>query len=606
MAQNDTSTGTGTSIQGIVRYPIEPYLFIVLALLIVGCFQWGAFFHTKFNSRQRSVRDEEPIQSSPRGTSVFSLPLAIVNSYRVLAFRTTVGFGSYVFNLAELFATVAYVALLTVWTFIIHSDPDGEPLNWCSRAALLAASQFPFITVLGTKNNIISLVTRISADKLNFVHRLAARACLIFIGIHALGGGDNFSFYERASSESELFGIAAALVFVGLAVVSFRPVRQRAYELFFCLHFVAVIVIMLATIMHINSYSGASFTYYIWPSFIIWAADRLIRTGRLVYFNLACFGSRQRLGMLVATTELLSDSLVRVRFRRPNNFHWSPGQFAYLIMPSVSRLPFEAHPFSIASVDSALFAPDTKAAEDPYGKELVFLIGVKNGFTRRLKDVAARRESVKVYIDGPYGEGVNLDCYNTSLLIAGGTGITFALPALLSIIESVRNGSSRCRRVVLIWSVRDNEFLNGVSESLTKAIRFAPAWLKVDIQVFLTRGRPYLPSTPPKRQTSFETTHSNPFEDPNPFVDLANPFDKPEGAILSQPWLKVTSGRPNLEHILGEEINAASGRVSVSVCGPSAVAKIVRKALRLPWSSPSSPLNGGPSVTLHVKCFGYA
>jgi len=46
--------------------------------------------------------------------------------------------------------------------------------------------------------------------------------------------------YERGSSESELFGIVAALVFVGLAAVSFRPVRERAYELFFYLHFVAV------------------------------------------------------------------------------------------------------------------------------------------------------------------------------------------------------------------------------------------------------------------------------------------------------------------------------------------------------------------------------
>ena len=37
-----------------------------------------------------------------------------------------------------------------------ESDPDGEPLSRCSRAALLAASQFPFVTILGTKNNIVS------------------------------------------------------------------------------------------------------------------------------------------------------------------------------------------------------------------------------------------------------------------------------------------------------------------------------------------------------------------------------------------------------------------------------------------------------------------
>lgn len=120
MAYNDTSP-RASGIQGIVLYPIEPYLVIVLVLLIVGCFQWGAFFHTKVSSRQRPVRDEESTQSSRRGTSVFSLPLAVVNVYRVFAFRTTVGFRSYVFNLAELSATVAYVALLIVWTFIISN-----------------------------------------------------------------------------------------------------------------------------------------------------------------------------------------------------------------------------------------------------------------------------------------------------------------------------------------------------------------------------------------------------------------------------------------------------------------------------------------------------
>ena len=123
--------------------------------------------------------------------------------------------------------------------------------------------------------------------------------------------------------------------------------------------------------------------------------------------------------MLDGTTELLSESVIRVKVRRPDSFRWSPGQFAYLIMPSVSRLPFEAHPFSIASVDSSLFVPDAKGEEHSYAKELVFLIGVKSGFTRRLKDVAARGERVKVYIDGPYGEGVDSGCYNTSLLIAG-------------------------------------------------------------------------------------------------------------------------------------------------------------------------------------------
>ncbi|KAF8838191.1 hypothetical protein BDN67DRAFT_971947 [Paxillus ammoniavirescens] len=609
-AFNHPLTGRSQGIQGIVLYPEEPYLILAGVLLVVGCFQWGSFFHSKLTSRRRFIRDEESIPASRRGGSIFSLPLAVVNFYRTVAFRTTIGIGSYIFNLAEVFATLAYIALLLVWTFIISSNPDGEPLNWCSRAGLLAASQFPFITILGTKNNIVSLITGIGHDKLNYLHRLAARACLALVGIHVLGGKNNFSFYGSASNESQLFGIVAAFTFAGLAIVSLRPVRERVYEFFFYLHFIAIIVIMLATIIHIEEFSGTNFTYYIWPSFIIWALDRLIRFGRLVFFNLAYFGFGKKSGTLDATTELLSDSLVRVRFRRPNNFHWSPGQYAYLIMPSVSRLPFEAHPFSISSVDSTLFAPEETVADgdpgSPYRKELVFLIGIRGGFTKRLKKVAARHESVKVYVDGPYGDAVNLGCYDTSLLIAGGTGITYTLPAFLNVIESVRNGSSRCRRVVLIWSIRDSDFLRWVEEALTKANKFAPPGLKVVIRVFLTSGRPFPATATLPNPSASATSLSNPFETPNPFQDPENSFDKPERHIFSAPWLEIVSGRPNLQGILEDEIHAATGRVSVSVCGPNAMARVVRKALRFPWSSPVSPLNGGPTVTLYIESFGYA
>lgn len=132
---------------------------------------------------------------------------------------------------------------------------------------------------------------------------------------------------------------------------------------------------------------------------------------------------------MCATTELLSEDLVRLRLSRPPHFHWSPGQTAYLIMPSVSTLPFEAHPFTIASFDSSLF-PITESKDQsdsnedlrssaPLWKELVFLINVRKGFTKKLKEVASRKGQVKVFVDGPYGPSPDLDCYDTSVLVAG-------------------------------------------------------------------------------------------------------------------------------------------------------------------------------------------
>jgi predicted ferric reductase len=141
--------------------------------------------------------------------------------------------------------------------------------------------------------------------------------------------------------------------------------------------------------------------------------------------------------MMDATAELLSDDFVRLRFHRPSHFHWAPGQTAYLIMPSVSRLPFEAHTFTIASFDSDLFSTlgeqkpqsekptQTSLAErslgssTPFWKEVVFFINVRKGFTARLKEAALKGDKVKVLLDGPYGPSPNMGLYDTCVLIAG-------------------------------------------------------------------------------------------------------------------------------------------------------------------------------------------
>ena len=123
-------------------------------------------------------------------------------------------------------------------------------------------------------------------------------------------------------------------------------------------------------------------------------------------------------------------------------------------MPSVSDLPFEAHPFTIASIDTIA---DGKEMSDsnpirPYWKELVFFIDVHQGFTKKLNKIAAKGGMVKTFVDGPYGHSPDLSIYNTSVLIAGmwdtqyerlffvmratgGSGLTFTLPLLLDAIK---------------------------------------------------------------------------------------------------------------------------------------------------------------------------
>ncbi|OAX32516.1 hypothetical protein K503DRAFT_701927, partial [Rhizopogon vinicolor AM-OR11-026] len=487
-----------------------------------------------------------------------------------------------------------------------------------NRAGTLAASQFPLITALGTKNNIVSLITGIGYDKaiLNYVHRMMSRVVFVLLCVHA--GGEvvlDAPFQPYLKEPWLICGIVAGVAFAILCVVSLRPIRAQAYELFFYVHFVMVLTFLICSYFH-TTYD--SITYWIYPCFAIWGFDRLIRALRLVIFN---FGWRSE-SMMDATAELLSDDFVRLRFHRPSHFHWAPGQTAYLIMPSVSRLPFEAHPFTIASFDSELFqegqpqcekpiqdsmAQHSLGSSTPFWKEVVFFINVRKGFTARLKEAALNGDKVKVAVDGPYGSSFDLGSYDTSVLIAGGSGVSYTLPTLLNIIERVRNGKSSCRRVVFIWSIRNADYIHWIDETLIRALQLAPPSLSISIRIYATSAPSTIQSLPhsygsndgPQAVLDDSKSEIGELEDVTAKGDIKD-------SLLAIEAVKLENGRCDLPSVLRDEVEMATGRMCVGVCGSQAMARSVRGALQFPVSSPLSVANGGPSVTLHVESFGFA
>ncbi|KAJ7868449.1 hypothetical protein B0H13DRAFT_1897101 [Mycena leptocephala] len=82
-----------------------------------------------------------------------------------------------------------------------------------------------------------------------------------------------------------------------------------------------------------NNASIVRQTHFIWPSFVIWGFDRALRLVRIFVVN---GGYLNLLGKKDAqATPLVANVDV-----------------AYLSVPSVSKTPWEAHPFSIANIDS--------------------------------------------------------------------------------------------------------------------------------------------------------------------------------------------------------------------------------------------------------------
>ncbi|KAI0828502.1 iron reductase [Trametes gibbosa] len=590
-------------------YPRQLWWFIASFIAFVAICQFASWLALKISARRPS-----PSSSQTRAASWRRLPSALVNTYRVVAFRWTLNIGpTFTLTLAELFVVCGYIIALYTWSFVNTTNLAGQKLNqsyWENRLGVLGASQLPLITVLGTKNNALSYITGVSYDRLKFIHRMMARSVFILLWSHGIARVRLFRLSLDASQYPSWFvplGILAMSAFTLLLLVSVRPLRARVYELFYYVHVLTVLIILFGGYFHAND---EGFGFYVWPCFAIWGLDRAMRLARLIFYNHLYFGFSSTAHRLDASVELLSPHLVRLHLKRPPHFRWTPGQTAYVAMPGVSRFPIESHPFTIASVDARydLNAVSEKAVVDVekvadadsdadgtlYWNELVFLIHVREGYTRRLADCAARGEKVKVLIDGPYGFSPNLDGDDTVILVAGSSGVTYTLSTFLGVLSHVKSGKSKCRKLIFVWCIRDASHIEWISQALSRALELAPATIDITVRIYVTS--PNGQSVP--RDSSWaeeESLHSS---------ENASPATKTRpSSLLNFQAVQVSSGRPDLTALLHEQIEGTSGRLSVTVCGSQGIARACRTALRIPMST---TLKGGPSVVLHVESFGYA
>ena len=89
-----------------------------LTVLVLGVGPPGCFCleKIKISSPEDGILLSYDVSPRP---SLRRLPVAIMNLYRIVAFRMTVTFfDSFSINFAEVFVAAAYVAILFMWTFM--------------------------------------------------------------------------------------------------------------------------------------------------------------------------------------------------------------------------------------------------------------------------------------------------------------------------------------------------------------------------------------------------------------------------------------------------------------------------------------------------------
>lgn len=295
----------------------------------------------------------------------------------------------------------------------------------------------------------------------------------------------------------------------------------------------------------------------LWPCVAIWCLDRLVRLGRIVYQSVI---PRCAKGVkAVATFDKRSEM---IRLDITDFFHKSqvvpPVQFYYVYTPGALK-GYESHPFTLCSWNrlgpSLSSSPQGSLDIDPE-KQITsmfqpveetilsdqlshsFLIRPYGGFTERLRDkINASHEKagsseITVFIEGPYGNTMDLSHYSDVLIIAGGSGITAAVSHAYHLLAT---GNTTIR---LAWAVPQRHLVDNVCENeLAAIVRNRRFYL----DVYLTSGAA---------------------EDP----------EKPAGI----PPYAVHFGRPDIYAVMRDARQKCTSDLAVVTCGTPAMADVCR------------------------------
>lgn len=445
----------------------------------------------------------------------------------------------------------------------------SDYLHITKRFGVIAASQLPIHYMLSMKSlySPLAFVFRSSHEQLNPWHRLSGRIIYCLLFLHAVWYLNFFIqagvLYQRLTARVVIIGILAFAMINITATASLEPVRRWSYRVFFVLHLFIGVALMPLLFFHAKPLR-------------VYVVEALA----LFVFDIICRHLDTVTGFSVISS-VPHTKLLQLRIPVPASkiarFKEAPGQHVYLSIPPESTPAVKMSP----SIHDLLYNPFTVAGVSD--TDVTLVIRALHGPTTQAINTLAKLRKARppIKIEGPYGtvrRFPNLASkYDRILLIAGGVGATFTLPIYRDLRDQMgAEGKSR-DRLTFIWSMRSG------AEALWAVGLETPEYDSLEddenVRIYITgsslRDRTFAPA-----DGSVE------------LEDLQQAEEEP---------IKASGGmqRPNLGKIVDEAFREGSEeRIAVLVCGPSGMAREVRRHAGL-W------VRRGRDVWFHDENFGW-
>lgn len=372
-------------------------------------------------------------------------------------------------TVGKVFLVLANIAVLLTLCFYKLNPADYwsfEDIGY--RTGRITACQLPLLFLLAGKRNLIGYLIGCSYERINWLHRWAARCMLLTTTLHMAYWFMDWARYDYISTRvaTDVMtrqGLACWAILAWITFSSVAPIRGWRYEIFLIQHVISFAGLVGAIYIHITPTD----VEFVWISVGVFFLDRFIRAGSYLYNNLFKVqdsdSSCKRRGVWGSGAELtaLPGGHTRITIKNPP-VSWKAGQHAFLSCHAIA--PLQAHPFTIASI--------------PSDGKMEFIVQSRTGGTRRLLRYAEKllpetqsgRGSRKhVAIEGPYGHMRPLQQFDSVILYAGGTGATFTMPLFRDLIHSWKTqGKVVTRRIKFVWVIKSGKQLEWFRDQLNQ------------------------------------------------------------------------------------------------------------------------------------------
>lgn len=499
-------------------------------------------------------------------------------------------------------------AYLAIWTFVgisyktwITPVADSHDLHntrtslgpWSDRIGVMAYALTPLSILLSSRESLLSLITGVPYQHFNFLHRWLGYIILIQSILHTTAWCIvEIRLYQPQPTVAQtwitqlymIWGVVAMGLLLVLYLLTLPFVIKRTgYEFFRKTHYILAMVYIGACIGH-----WKKLHCFLTPSLILWGIDRLVRLLRTwLIHRKAIDGKVSLFNPAQAEVSLFPNNIdgdvVRLDLKHPHK-PWNVGQHFYLSFTEGSI--WQSHPFTPLNLPEMDSEGATKHS---------YIFRAKGGETKKIANMVSetQKTTTPVILTGPYGGNITqrLSISDNVLCVAGGTGITYVLPVIISLSRAM--GSDR--KVELIWVVRRRSDIDWIKPELD-ILEAQDIAIDLKIRVFTTRDAKddELLSTPSSSETQIS------------FNEEKTGISRQERLVNVRPSTAAAtaehSRHPDVKPIVEGFINKTlTGPTKVFASGPGPMMSELRKVIAY-CNSGSKVWKGQERYDVSLEC----